>query len=148
MTTNSVIGSSIVRKEDARLFTGQGNYIADLHLEGMVYGVVVRSPHAHARIRSIDVSKCRAAPGTLLVLTPTDAIVARTGDIPWELRPPVPPDPTGAFDAILELALQPILARDVVRYVGEPVVFVVGETLEAATAATELVEIDYDILPS
>lgn len=148
MVMNSAIGSPIVRKEDARLLTGRGNYIADLQLEGMAFGVVVRSPHAHARIRSIDVARCEAMPDVLLVLTSNDPRIAQTGGIPWELRPPVRKDADGKTDAILELALQPVLARDVARYVGEPIVFIVAETIEAATAAAELVEIDYETLPS
>ena len=148
MAMTSAIGRPIVRKEDARLLTGRGNYIADLQLDGMAFGVAVRSPHAHARIRSIDIGKCNAMPGVLMVLTSADPVIARTGGIPWELRPPVPKDEDGKADAILELALQPILARDVVRYVGEPVAFVVGATVEAATAAAELVAIDYEPLPS
>jgi aerobic carbon-monoxide dehydrogenase large subunit len=142
------VGSPIVRKEDARLLTGQGCYIADLQFKNMSHGVVVRSTHAHAHILKVDIEQAAAMPGILLVLAATDPAVAKLGGIPWELRPPVPADAEGSNDKRLDLALQRILARDVVRYVGEPVAFVVGESLAAAQAAAEVVGVDYEALPS
>ena len=142
------IGSPIVRKEDARLLTGHGCYIADLQFDGMAHAVVVRSSHAHARILEIDSTDAAAMPGVLLILTAKDPTIAELGGIPWELRPPVPADAEGENDKRLDLALQRILARDVVRYVGEPVAFVVAENLAAAQAASEAVRVDYEMLPS
>jgi len=142
------VGSPIVRKEDARLLTGRGCYIADLQFEDMTHGVVVRSTHAHARILNVDVEEATAMPGILLVLTSTDPAIAKLGGIPWELRPPVPADAEGTNDQRLGMALQRILARDVVRYVGEPIAFVVGESLAAAEAAAELIDVEYEALPS
>ncbi len=84
----------------------------------------------------------------MLVLTAADPAIACLGGIPWELRPPVPADPEGINDKRLDLASQRILARDVVRYVGEPIAFVVGKNLQAAMAAAELVRVDYEALPS
>jgi len=144
----NAVGSSIIRKEDARLLTGHGCYIADLQFDGMAHGVVVRSTHAHARIMAIDSSDAAAMPGVLLVLTAADPAIARLGGIPWELRPPVLADPKGENDKRLDLALQRILAREVVRYVGEPIAFVVGESLALAQTAAEAVRVEYDALPS
>jgi carbon-monoxide dehydrogenase large subunit len=142
------VGSPIVRKEDARLLTGRGCYIADLQFEEMAHGAVVRSTHAHARILKVDIEEAAAMPGILLVLTATDPAIAKLGGIPWELRPPVPVDAEGSNDKRLDLALQRILARDVARYVGEPIAFVVGESLAAAQAAAEVVGVHYEALAS
>jgi carbon-monoxide dehydrogenase large subunit len=141
------LGSDLPRKEDARLVSGRGCYVADLRLEGMVHGAVVRSPHAHARIRGIDAAGAMAMPGVLLVLSAQDARIAALGPIPWELRPPA--HAAGAeVDARLETGLQPILARDVARYLGEPVAFVVADTPHAAADAAERVVVDYETLPA
>ncbi len=146
--TQGPIGAALIRKEDARLVSGAGCYVDDRQFADMAYGVMIRSPHAHARIRSIDSTAARAAPGTLLVLTSDDPMIAQLGRIPWELPPPLPADASEEVKARLELGLQPILARGVVRYVGEPVAFVVGETLNAAADAAERFRVDYDDLPS
>jgi carbon-monoxide dehydrogenase large subunit len=142
------LGASLGRKEDARLVTGHGRYVADIALEGMVYGAVVRSPHAHARIRSIEFARAMTVPGALLVLTPDDPQMVRLGRIPWEMAPPLPKSAGTAAEAKLQLGLQPILARETTRYVGEPVAFVVARTPDAAADAAELVHVDYDELPS
>ncbi len=141
------IGSDVLRKEDTRLVSGHGRYVADLRLEGMVYGAVVRSPHAHARILGVDVVGAMAMPGVLLVLSAQDAQIAGLGRIPWELRPPAKATGPEA-DARLETGLQPILANDVARYLGEPVAFVVADTPHAAADAAERLVVDYEILPS
>ena len=114
----------------------------------MAYAAVVRSPHAHARITAIDASEVNGVSGALLVLTAQDPQIAGLGRIPWELRPPLPKDADSAAEARLAAGLQPILVRDVVRYVGEPVAFVVAETAAAAADAAECVHIDYEILAS
>jgi len=131
------IGQPVRRVEDQRLVTGRGRFTDDVNLPGQVYGFVVRSPHAHARIRRIDTSKAMAAPGVLAVLTAADVggasipcfvpITNRDGS-----KAPMPP--------------HPILCRDKVRYVGDKVAFVVAETRAQARDATELVEVDYEPL--
>ena len=70
----AAIGEPVVRKEDAELLTGQGRFSDDVNLPGQAYAVMVRSPHAHARIRSIDVAAAMAVPGAIAVLTGVDAI--------------------------------------------------------------------------
>src|SRR5258705_11230572 len=76
------IGQSVPRFEDPRLLKGGGRYVGDLVLPGMVYGHVLRSPHAHARIRGIDASKAKTAPGVLAVLTGSDWRASRRGELP------------------------------------------------------------------
>ena len=99
------------------------------------------------RALKVDIEQAAAMPGILLVLAATDPAVAKLGGIPWECGRRCRPMPR-VNDKRLDLALQQILARDVVRYVGEPVAFVVGESLAAAQAAAEVVSIGYEALPS
>src|SRR5437016_7899444 len=94
------IGQSVSRFEDPRLLKGGGRYVGDMALPGMVYGAVLRSPHAHARIRKIDTTKAKAAPGVLAVLTGADWQASGWGDLPvpdglkrrddTSFRPPAP----------------------------------------------------------
>ena len=134
----------------SRLLTGRGRYAADFSLPGQAYACIVRSPHAHAGIVAIDAAAALAAPGVLAVLTGGDA--AADG-----LRPiPHSPVPTNPHEVPLKsrdgseffLAPHPVLARDAVRYVGEPVAVVVAETLAQAMDAAELVEVTYRPLPA
>ena len=109
------IGASPRRREDARFVTGQGAYLDDLRFERLAHAVVLRSPHAHASIRSIDASTARRAPGVLAVLTATEA----TADGLKPLRPYAEANiQTGEPFAF---APQPLLAHDKVRFAGEPV---------------------------
>ncbi|PZW40015.1 carbon-monoxide dehydrogenase large subunit [Humitalea rosea] len=128
------------RKEDIRFLTGQGQYTDDFDLPGQAHGVVLRSPHAHARIVSIDTSAARAAPGVLAVLTAAETREDGLGMIPLQVEIPSA-DP-------LFCPPRPILAEGRVRFVGDPVAFIVAETRAQAQDAAELVEIDYDPLPS
>ena len=142
MTTGADLGHSLRRREDARFLIGRGCYLDDLRLPGMVRAVVLRSPHAHAVLRGIDAAAARAAPGVLAVLTAADA----AADGLSALRPAVTAHPvTGAPFAHLP---QPLLGRDRVRYVGEPVALIVAETLAQAQDAAELVAVDYAALPA
>jgi len=127
-------GQSVKRVEDVRLLTGKGNFTDDLQRAGMLYGVTLRSPYAHAEIRSIDTSAALAVPGVVAVYTHAD--VADYGPIPC-LVP---------FSAPLETP-RILLARDRVRFVGDAVAFVVAETREAARAGSEAIEVDYAELP-
>jgi len=132
------IGQSVRRVEDPRLLTGGGRYTDDTKLSTPAARLyVLRSPHAHADIRSIDTSAARTAPGVLLVLTGEDVKKAGFGDVPC-LVPLQNRDgsPRGETP-------RPMLAMDRVRHVGDPVALVVAETLEQAKDAAELIEVDY-----
>src|SRR5207248_7601113 len=105
-------------------------------------GYVLRSPHAHARIRSIDVAQARAVPGVLAVLTGADLKRRGLGT----LRPLVPRRKKNGGPAFV--CPQPLLAQDIVRYVGDPVAFIVAETLTQAKDAAELIQVEYEPLPA
>ena len=129
------------RIEDDRLITGRGLYVADVPLEGMAYAVVVRAQMPSARVAAIDIDKALASPGVLAVYTGKDLAADGLADFPCTvnvLRPNGAP---------AHQARRPILVRDRIRAVGEPIAFVVAETLEAATAAAELVEVEADHCP-
>ena len=137
-----MIGDAPRRREDARFVTGHGAYLDDLRFERLVHAVVLRSPHAHAQILRIDATAARAAPGALAVLTGADA----DADGLQPMRPTVEANvQTGAPFAF---APQPLLARDKVRHVGEPVALIVAETRAQALDAAELVAVDYVPLPA
>src|SRR5438445_3557589 len=130
------IGQSVSRFEDPRLLRGGGRYVGDIVLPGMVFGYVLRSPHAHARIRSIDVSQAKAAPGVLAVLTGADWQAAGWGNLPV-------PGGLKRRDGSVFRPPYPALVKDRVRYVGDYVAFVVAETYRQAMDAAELIEVDY-----
>jgi len=136
------VSQSVRRTEDARFITGQGRYTDDLNLAGQVFGVVVRSPVAHARIASIDVSEARAAPGVLAVYTGADLEAHTSNSVPCAI-PLKNKDGSNRADP-----RRPVLCAERVRYVGDNVAFVVAETLEQAKDAAELVEVDYEDLPA
>jgi carbon-monoxide dehydrogenase large subunit len=136
------IGQHVSRFEDPRLLRGGGRYIDDIVYPGMVFGVVLRSPHGHAKILSIKTDRAKAAPGVLAVITAVDWKKAELGELPSHpglkrrdgsphFKPPYP-----------------VLAEDRVRWVGDPVAFVVAETTAQAQDATELIEVDYEPLPA
>ncbi|MGH7097984.1 MAG: xanthine dehydrogenase family protein molybdopterin-binding subunit [Stellaceae bacterium] len=136
------IGEPVKREEDRRLVTGRGRYVDDVRAAREARGTVLRSPHAHARIRSLDAGPARAMPGVLAVLTGEDLRRRGLGT----LRPGVPRrkhDGSPAF-----VCPQPLLAQGTVRCVGDPVAFVVAESLNAAKDAAERIAIDYEILPA
>ncbi|MBV8394227.1 MAG: xanthine dehydrogenase family protein, partial [Alphaproteobacteria bacterium] len=137
-----VMGASPKRREDHRFVTGGGAYLDDLRFDGLTHAVVLRSPHAHARIRSIETGAARAAPGVLAVLTATEA----SADGLKPLRPYAEANVQTGEPFIF--APQPLLAGDKVRFVGEPVALVVAETRTQALDASELIEIDYEALPA
>ena len=128
-------GQSTLRVEDARLLTGQGQYTDDMAAPGMLYGATLRSPHAHAQIKSIDISAALEVEGVVAVYTHAD--VADYGPIPClvplsgEVKTP-----------------RVLLADSRVRFVGDGVAFVVAETREAARAGAEAVWVDYEELPA
>ena len=129
------------RREDRRLLTGAGRYTADHDRPGQLHAVFVRSNRAHARIVSLDLAAARAAPGVVLVLTGAD-----TRDAGFHRSPALLPFP-GRDGAPLIVPPRRALADDKVRYVGEPVLLVLADTVQHAMDAAELAEIDYDDLP-
>jgi aerobic carbon-monoxide dehydrogenase large subunit len=135
------IGQSVSRFEDPRLLKGGGRYVGDMVLPGMVSGYVLRSPHAHARIRSIDTTKAKAAPGVLAVLTGADWRASGWGDLPV-------PGGLKRRDGSVFRPPYPALVADHVRWVGDYVAFVVAETYLQALDAAELIAVDYEPLPT
>jgi carbon-monoxide dehydrogenase large subunit len=124
------MGHSIKRKEDLRFTQGKGNYVDDVHLPGMVYGHLVRSPYAHARLKSVNTEKAKALPGVLAIITGED--LAKAG-LSWM--------PTLSGDK------QMVLATGKVLFQSQEVAFVVAEDQYTAADAAELVEVDYEELP-
>jgi aerobic carbon-monoxide dehydrogenase large subunit len=136
------IGQSVRRVEDPRLLQGFGRYSDDVSLPHQAYAVVVRSPHAHAGIRSIDTTAARSAAGVLAVLTGADLAADGLGDLPTD-KSRKRRDGSPAFTTP-----RPALIRDRVRHVGDPVALVVADTMERAVDAAELVAVDYEPLPA
>jgi len=136
------IGQPVTRFEDPRLLRGEGRYVNDIALAGMAHLAYVRSPHAHARIVSIDAADARAAPGVLGVYTVEDLEGDGIGTTAPALKR-TRPDGAPMF-----WRAHPGLAKAKVRHVGDPVAIVVAETLAQAKDAAELVAVDYDALPA
>ena len=133
-----IFGSGIRRREDPRLITGSATYTDDLTLPRMVHAAMLRSPHAHARITSVDTSRAAAAPGVLAVYTHTDTEGGiQPAPCAWLLP-----------DSELKIASYHCLAKDVVRYVGDIVAVVVAENRYAAEDALELIDVGYEPLPA
>ncbi|MFZ5609337.1 MAG: xanthine dehydrogenase family protein molybdopterin-binding subunit [Pseudomonadota bacterium] len=125
------IGARVKRKEDQRFLTGRGRYTDDINRPGQAYAVFVRAQMAHGRIKALDTQTARAVPGVLLVLTGADYAADKLGSLPcgWLVK---------SMDGTdMKQPPHPALAKDVVRYVGEPYAVVVGETLAAARAGAE-----------
>jgi len=135
------VGASPKRKEDLRFVTGRGNYVADIKRPHMKFGIFVRSPHAHALIKSVDVSAALELPGVVAVYTGADMKADNVGGLPvgWGI--------SGKDGNPMKEPPHPPIAHDKVRYVGDAVAFVVAESVEQAEAAAELVEVDYEVLP-
>jgi carbon-monoxide dehydrogenase large subunit len=127
----SILGNRVLRKEDPKFLTTGGTYVDDLPLEGAVHIVYVRSPMAHARIRSVDTAEATSAPGVVAVFT--------AEDMDLDPRPPGAPFANPAM-------VRPLLAKGKVRFVGDMVAAVVAETREQAVDASELVFVDYEPL--
>jgi carbon-monoxide dehydrogenase large subunit len=136
------IGQAVRRVEDQRFLLGKGRYVDDIILPGQCHGATVLSPHAHARIKRVDVAKAKAAPGVLCVLTGADAAAEKLGSFTAHLMPEDFGAPKG------HRTFQALLTADKVRFVGDRVAFVVAETPAQARDAAELVEVDYEVLPA
>ena len=144
------IGAPLRRSEDHRLLTGQGCYATDRFPASVCHAVLVRSPHAHARIKAIDTARAAALPGVLAVLTGADAAADGLGPIPhapeWTGAPDVEMRIPAGFDVFTTRNYP--LPADRARYAGEAVVLVIAETEALANDATELVAIDWEPLPA
>jgi carbon-monoxide dehydrogenase large subunit len=130
-----IFGSGIRRREDPRLITGSATYTDDLTLPGMVHAAMLRSPHAHARIVSVDTAAAKAAPGVVAVYTGADIDSLGPAPCAWLLP-----------NAELKVAVYPCVATNVVRYVGDIVAVVVAETPYQAYDALELINVEYQPL--
>ena len=133
-----IFGSGIRRREDPRLITGTATYTDDIALAGMVHAAMLRSPHAHAKVTKIDTSKAAAAPGVVAVYTGADT---ESGLQPMPCAWLVP-------DSDLKVATYSCIAKDTVRYVGDIVAVVVAEDQYQAHDALDLIDVDYEPLPS
>ncbi len=136
------IGQPVKRFEDTRLLRGNGRYVNDIDLPGQAHAVVLRTPHAHAKIKSIALDAARAAPGVLGVYANADYAADGLGTTAPAIKRSRP-DGSPMFGRV-----HPVLARERVRYVGEPVALIVAETLAQAKDAAELIDVDYEALPS
>jgi aerobic carbon-monoxide dehydrogenase large subunit len=130
------IGRPLRRREDKKFLTGKGRYVDDIRLPGTLHLAILRSPHAHAVIRGVDLTKARAVAGVRLVLAGAD-VIGKIGNIKpnWVIPGTVVPT-------------RPVMAVDRVRFVGECLALVVAETREAANDALELIDVAYEALPA
>ncbi len=147
------IGQPVPRHEDFRFVRGKGHFSDDVDLDGQAYAHVLRSPHAHARIRDIDWRRAARAPGVLAVLTAAEYLADGLGLMPQFVNPVDALDPSKSTlinrDGTLPfISTHYPLARDKVRHVGDGVAVVVAETLDQARDAAELIEVDYEPLPA
>jgi aerobic carbon-monoxide dehydrogenase large subunit len=130
------VGQSLRRREDFKLITGKGRYVDDIKLPGMLHLAILRSPHAHAVIKQVDLAAARAAPGVRLALSGADLAGKIGAIVPnWILPGSKVPE-------------RPVVAVDRVRFVGECVALVVAETQAMAYDAAGLIDVDYDTLPA
>ena len=136
------IGQAATRYEDDRLLSGEGRYVDDVNIEDQCYAAFVRSPHAHAKITSIDTSNASSLPGVLAIYTAADLKADGIGDIPC-MAPAPNKDGSNCV-----MPPRPALAEGRVRYVGDAVAVVIAESRALAQDAVEAVWVDYDLLPA
>ena len=136
---NPIGFGSMKRKEDQRFVRGQGNYVDDVRLPGMLHGAILRSPHAHAKILSVDTSRAEALPGVVAVIT---------GKILEGIPRPSLLGDNFAWMPTLSYDTQAVLATDKVRFQGQEVAFVIAEDRYTAKDALELIDVAYEALPS
>ena len=136
------IGLSVKRKEDLRFLTGGGTFTDDVSVAGQTHAYFLRSPHAHAKIRSVDLTKATAAPGVVAIFTGADLAAAKVGGLPcgWLI--------TDVNGQPMKEPPHPPLAQGKVRHVGDQVAVVIAQTLNQAKDAAELIEVDYEVLPA
>jgi carbon-monoxide dehydrogenase large subunit len=136
------IGASVVRKEDKRFITGKGRYVDDIKLVGMTHAHFIRSPHAHAKVKSIDASEALKMPGVLAVLNGKELVEDKVGNLicGWAI--------TSKDGSPMKMGAWPALAPETVRFVGQAVAVVIAESKNLARDAAEAVVVDYEELPS
>src|SRR5262249_30997717 len=142
MAAATGIGAAVKRREDNRFLTGAGTYVDDIARPGQVYAYFLRSPHAHAKLGKIDKAACLAHPGVIAVFTGDDLANAKVGGLPcgWVVR--------GKDGQPNKAPAHPALAQGAVRYVGDHVALVVGESLAAARDGAEKLDVQYTPLPA
>ena len=138
--TPGFIGKAVLRREDHRFLTGNGQYTDDIVHQGQTYAVFVRSPHAHAKLLKVDTQAARAAAGVVGIFTGEDFV--NVGGLPcgWLI--------TSVDGTPMKEPKHPLLAHGKVRHVGDQVAVVIAETLAQAKAAASLVDVDYEVLPA
>ena len=136
----SLVGSRVERKEDKKLLTGRGKYTADVNFIHQTHAYFVRSPHARAEIKKVDISKASKAPGVVAVLTGADIANDKIGGLiaGWRIKSEDGSD--------MKVPAHPPLANESVNYVGDHVAVVIAESLDEARSAADLVKVDYKIL--
>jgi carbon-monoxide dehydrogenase large subunit len=136
----SPIGQSLRRREDRRFLTGDGQYTDDVNLHGQTYACFLRSPHAHARIRSIKVDAAKKAPGVVAIFTGADLAAGKVGGLPcgWLIH--------SKDGSPMKEPAHPVITADKVRHVGDQVALVIAESYLEAKDAAELIEVDYEEL--
>src|SRR5580700_7739821 len=136
------IGASVVRKEDRRFITGKGRYVDDIKLQGMTFAHFVRSPHAHAKVKSIDTSEAMKMPGVIAVLNGQQIIEDKVGNLicGWAI--------TSKDGSPMKMGAWPAMAPETVRFAGQAVAVVIAETKNQARDAAEAVVVTYEELPA
>src|SRR6201986_3736965 len=136
------IGASVVRKEDRRFITGKGKYVDDIKLLGMTFAQFVRSPHAHARVKSIDTTEALKMPGVIAVLNGQQLVEDKVGNLicGWAI--------TSKDGSPMKMGAWPAMAPETVRFVGQAVAVVIAETKNQAKDAPEAVVVNYEELPA
>jgi carbon-monoxide dehydrogenase large subunit len=137
-----LIGQRVKRVEDPRLLTGQALFVDDVNMPGMLHAAFLRSDHAHARLRSVDVSAARERPGVVAVYTAEDM-----GEM-WQPGPPLVIPPPTLEDVVFHTRTQVPLVKDKVRHAGEPIAIVIAESRYVAEDAVEDIVVDLEPLPA
>src|SRR3954453_13066965 len=132
------IGASVVRKEDRRFITGRGRYVDDIKLVGLTFAHFIRSPHAHAKVKSIDSSEAMKMPGVVGVLTGKELVDDKIGTLicGWAV--------SSRDGTPMKMGAWPAMAPDAVRFVGQAVAVVIAETKNQAGDAAEAVVVEYE----
>ena len=136
------IGAAVRRKEDQRFITGKGHYTDDVNRPGQCYAYFLRSPHARARIRTIDSGAAAKQPGVLAILTGAELAGDKVGDLicGWMIK--------SKDGSQMKMAPHPALAHGTANHVGDAVAVVVAETIAQAKDAAEKINVDYEVLPA
>ena len=142
MTAATGIGARVLRTEDKRFLTGTGRYVDDLPLARATYAYFLRSPHAHAKIKSLDISAAAKMPGVVNIFTGKDLVDAKVGGLicGWVVK-----DKHGQPH---KAPPHPVMALDTVRYVGDTVAMIVANSHDEAKDAAEAIKVDYEVKPA